>query len=1699
MSLQHEAKRRSRFKIKYRKKSTPQVPLVIVEQCDLESTYTSHNHSTTNCHHHSCDPDLDCTSSQDPLTHSRLCRSERHSLNYIPDHQIDNLTNVLHKWNSCSEVKQIDLSNEFDVNIQNDVDNLEKCNSNKVVYDYSHGEEFSRVSPTDEQLNISTQLNYSSVSLYLSKTMLQNACNFCPATIQRSKRIETVKQRQPNNSLESKDHSRKPIASSIEDNIGNRLQSVCRLLEDNILHQNMAVYSYIDGETIATSSSCHCFSVKQDDNRIFTLPSIDMRTNLTISSSCSSFNSLGALSSPPSSRMSDTILNDNNTTNTDNNNSNVKRYNRKVITSNPSSYLQLPIVTSTFDSNANNPLKVSTYINTEYDVINDCRIKPEKSLTSTTTTATTNKSRIKSLGDIFKFPRLSVSSDLYPKKSSTYQNINKIDTDNNHYNTSKYESPITTITNDSSLRRDPNFLTVPTETFMRNTFQECNKHVRHSTDYVCQRQQLHDPDEKQQRTQRAVSVDMSQGNHSLLQYDSSKIINMKYANCIQSLYYSGYNKSSQQPLVNSSESLNASTGTLFSHVSSVMPNWTRNAVLGEHLWNDTTSTDTCYVEESECCVPVSCRPTFREAFIRDYRIEKTNTTHHWIKRKKQDNKCKHCGKSLQSILGFSTKEYMTVQCTWCKIGYHNKPTCFQESFLSSEPCSLGPYSDLIVPPDWIIKLSEGNSFKSSIHRSNSFVTSLSLANGHIQTPQIRSSISRPEKLDCSTHIPTSLSDQVSVTTINEDCQSVSNNQVNHCIEPKISFVIKSNPMNAVGLKPLLVFLNPKSGGNQATGLLKKFQWLLNPRQVFDLSKGGPKLGLELFSRVPNLRILVCGGDGTVGWIFSTIDSLALNIVPPVAVLPLGTGNDLARALNWGSGYVDESVSKILSSVYEGRVIALDRWQVNSEVRTDLPTVQQTPDTEEEGDSSKSRPICDALPLKVFNNYFSLGADAATALEFHESREANPEKFNSRLKNKLFYAGCGGKDLLLRSWRDLSEHITLTCDGEDLTPLIRSLKPHCLLFLNIPRYGSGTLPWGNPEAEFQPQRIDDGYIEVIGLTSTTLATLQIGGHGDRICQCRHIRLTTDKVIPMQMDGEPCRLVPSTIEVFCSHQALVIQKLTRSPGSSAAIDENQLRLKTGEYEARVNVFVIAFKDYQIISDDVIALRQAATFFGVIMAKYDLDLSSVREIINQLNNSEVDSKLEPFESTTPYHISGVHLSNSWVFIDSTTAACRFFRIDKKHENAHFLTDVCNMEDLFLIDCQLESPLQNTVLITAAATDSDKNAVQQPASSLQPFETGQIIQCSVNDTMTTTGIENTILKDDKRQLDNSELNIKSVTTKEDRIIHSHVDSGLDIYAVETNLQNELILEKSVTCDQESFTKNDTSVNSKANPFISYDWEDFTKKAQDKNEEKMLINETNEEIIIHYHCKSDNIDYNHYTDDSCLSSITSNDSIDVSTTKPLTDDAENPTTNPLICKNQSPEKTDHSSDFTMISDNKMIKTVREEEEEKRGRENSRRGSEEEGKKSDNLLLIKYKQDSVSSISNNQTIEISVISTDEDEIRQDDSQSCKSKRYSRTRVREIGFNDSEQLQQYLNKAPVELIDLQDNEKKQTALHKAAATQRRIICQNLIISGACPTITDIYGKQPSDLALEANDSQLAIYLQKKAIMFIIKNMIEKINV
>lgn len=47
---------------------------------------------------------------------------------------------------------------------------------------------------------------------------------------------------------------------------------------------------------------------------------------------------------------------------------------------------------------------------------------------------------------------------------------------------------------------------------------------------------------------------------------------------------------------------------------------------------------------------------------------------------------------------------------------------------------------------------------------------------------------------------------------------------------------------------------------------------------------------------------VAGGDGTVGWVLSSVGALrelpGATSIPPVGIIPLGTGNDLSRSFGW---------------------------------------------------------------------------------------------------------------------------------------------------------------------------------------------------------------------------------------------------------------------------------------------------------------------------------------------------------------------------------------------------------------------------------------------------------------------------------------------------------------------------------------------------------------------------------------------------------------------------------------------------------------------------------------------------------------------------------------------------------------------------------------------------------------------------------
>ncbi|XP_028626686.1 diacylglycerol kinase kappa [Grammomys surdaster] len=128
--------------------------------------------------------------------------------------------------------------------------------------------------------------------------------------------------------------------------------------------------------------------------------------------------------------------------------------------------------------------------------------------------------------------------------------------------------------------------------------------------------------------------------------------------------------------------------------------------------------------------------------------------------------------------------------------------------------------------------------------------------------------------------------------------------------------------------PLLIFINSKSGDHQGIIFLRKFKQYLNPSQVFDLAKGGPEAGIAMFKNFARFRVLVCGGDGSVSWVLSTIDAYGVHDRCQLAIIPLGTGNDLARVLGWGALWnKNNSLLDVLTQIEQANVRILDRWSV----------------------------------------------------------------------------------------------------------------------------------------------------------------------------------------------------------------------------------------------------------------------------------------------------------------------------------------------------------------------------------------------------------------------------------------------------------------------------------------------------------------------------------------------------------------------------------------------------------------------------------------------------------------------------------------------------------------------------------------------------------------------------------------------------
>ncbi|KAG4378648.1 hypothetical protein AAZX31_17G075000 [Glycine max] len=365
--------------------------------------------------------------------------------------------------------------------------------------------------------------------------------------------------------------------------------------------------------------------------------------------------------------------------------------------------------------------------------------------------------------------------------------------------------------------------------------------------------------------------------------------------------------------------------------------------------------------------------------------------------------------------------------------------------------------------------------------------------------------------------------------------SINQKDESHSLGVKQKYDLIDLPPDA---RPLLVFINKKSGAQRGDSLRMRLNILLNPVQVIELSSTqGPEMGLYLFRKVSHFRVLVCGGDGTVGWVLNAIDKQNFVSPPPVAILPAGTGNDLARVLSWGGGLgpVERQggLTTFLQHIEHAAVTVLDRWKVTISNPQGKQQLQ---------------------PTKFLNNYLGIGCDAKVALDIHNLREENPDKFYNQFMNKVLYAREGAKSIMDRTFADLPWQIRVEVDGVEIEV---PEDAEGVLVANIGSYMGGVDLWQNEDENydnFDQQSMHDKILEVVSISGTWhLGKLQVGlSRARRLAQGQSIKIQLFAMFPVQIDGEPWFQQPCTINITHQGQAFMLKRVAEEPlGPASAI--------------------------------------------------------------------------------------------------------------------------------------------------------------------------------------------------------------------------------------------------------------------------------------------------------------------------------------------------------------------------------------------------------------------------------------------------------------------------------------------------------------------------------------------------------------------
>jgi diacylglycerol kinase family enzyme len=248
-----------------------------------------------------------------------------------------------------------------------------------------------------------------------------------------------------------------------------------------------------------------------------------------------------------------------------------------------------------------------------------------------------------------------------------------------------------------------------------------------------------------------------------------------------------------------------------------------------------------------------------------------------------------------------------------------------------------------------------------------------------------------------------------------------------------------------------------------------------------------RLEAQVLSLAPGRDlVVVAGGDGTVSHVAHILHSLSSP--PPLAILPLGTGNDLARSLGWWQVWQDGGVRSFGLGVTHGKVESMDLWSCGNDLS--------------------------------FLAYAGFGLDGAIVASFARlRRKTSCLSGLGQKSSRLVYVGLGLKHVLLMAARAGTTEIDACFVDSGGGKSSLSIKGNVtLLISNIGHYaGGGRL--------CSASRWDDGVLDVYAMP-TVRAYLELLLRGRirslatfrRAATASRVDLVANTPLPRQLDGE-----------------------------------------------------------------------------------------------------------------------------------------------------------------------------------------------------------------------------------------------------------------------------------------------------------------------------------------------------------------------------------------------------------------------------------------------------------------------------------------------------------------------------------------------------------------------------------------------------